>query len=131
MEFDLSIPKAEAAQEPHTLIVGGKRFTMPPEAPINMIELVQDMRPGAALRMLLGDQYDDADAAAGGFSIHDLARIVNHCYGFTMGESPASDASSDSDGDSSRQTSSGTTASTLPKRSGRPSAGGGAASDGS
>lgn len=129
MELDLNVPRSEAAPEDHTLIVGDEHFELPPELPIDLMDLLQDGRVGAALRLLLGDRYDDASAAAGGFSMQDLGRIVNHFYGLAVGESSASDSSSGSGGTSSRPTSSASTASTSRKRSGTPTLVDAAASD--
>lgn len=132
MEVDLDQKRSEAQREPNSVVIGGKQFELPEECPIDLADMLNEGRPGAALRELFGDDYDEAKTAAGGqLSLQDLARIVNAVYALSVPESPASSASSDSDGDSSRQTSSGTTVSTLAKRSGRQTAGGGAVSDGS
>lgn len=118
--LDLDQLRAEANQEPFEVRVGGMTFDLPAVLPVSLSLSVNQLASGDDLNAevaerifrtiitgLVGDRADDLMRV---ISMEELQHVVVACYGVSVGESSASDASSSNGGTPPRPTASATTA---------------------
>lgn len=114
----LRAAQSEAADEPHTVILGGRKFQIPAQVPARFLLHLGKLERGDlgaledALRDLLGDQFDDFIALTE--TQNDLMAFLEgvstELYGLSEGEAPASPPSSKATSGRSRPTGKRTTA---------------------
>lgn len=105
--------RSEAENEPHTLVLGGEEFKLPPRVPLLFVERLAAYDVGGAMVELLDEAWPKF--AAHKPELDDLIAIARELYGledFFAQPSSASPPSSNNGGQSARPTSKPTTAST-------------------
>src|SRR5215207_5378648 len=112
--------RSDAQNKPHVLRLGGEEFKVPPQVPLESLDLMSQGVFRKAFALLFGED-PDADPAGGEITARffkhrpdrdDLEQIMS-LYG-PPGESSASPTSSDNGGRPSKRTGRRTTAATSP-----------------
>lgn len=87
--------RAEVQREPVTLVMGGVKFTLPPEMPADFALYAQeDGRLRDAISALIGEQAEEFFALRPSMDdITDLVNAAAEVYGVAPGEAQASAAS--------------------------------------
>lgn len=117
MRIDIDAARAarlEAEGEPHELVVGGKTYEIPPEAPWRFVHYLARNQIGPCMAAVVGeDGWVQMSKDVSHADVTELVDQLCNVWGLgDAGEADASGSSSPDGGSSSRPTSSGTTAST-------------------
>jgi|SRR5215471_5727987 len=80
VKLDLDARRAEAAGEPHQVVLGGVTYQLPAEFPVVAGEHLANAEMTAAVGLLFG--RDHAEAVLALLTAEDINAIVDECYGF-------------------------------------------------
>jgi hypothetical protein len=104
--------RSEAENQPHSLVLGGQTFELPPRMPLLFLDYLTQMDFGGAMRTLFGEAWPKF--AVLDPEMDDLIDIAEELYGIGdfFGRPSGSPASSDNGGTPAKPTSKHTTGST-------------------